>query len=137
MQAMRCLLCSNDDEFEISKCIQGQLQDTEKRLAEGRVVLSCLQNQLIDVACDDPGPAIGAEVMLPILQVGCACTCEPWCGRPVSVLPGEGSGWPCQVTPWLSALHSSCIVGLKRFEARWCAALQCLRAPWGNACWPV
>ena len=97
MQDVRHLLHTADDDRETFKWIQGQLRDAEKRLAEGRVVVICLQNQLINVACDDPGAAIGAEVALPILQVGCACFFEQCCGRPVSDLPRGVSRWPRQV----------------------------------------
>ena len=70
---MQCRLCSKDHDIKCSKRIQEQLKDTEKWLAEGRAALVHLQNHLINVACDDPGAAIGAQVALPILQVGCAC----------------------------------------------------------------
>ena len=77
---MRRQLLGKDDEFAVSKRIQRQLKDTEKRLAEGRAVLIYLQNQLVNVACDDPGAAIGAEVALPILQVGHSCIEKCCCG---------------------------------------------------------
>ena len=72
MQDVQCRLCGKDDDITVFRRVQGQLKDTEKRLAEGRAVLYYLQNQLIDVACDDPGAAIGRELALPILQVACA-----------------------------------------------------------------
>ena len=72
MQEVRRLLYVEDDDMEIFKLIQGQLQDTERRLAEGQAVLYHLQNLLTTVACDDPGLTIGVQLALPILQVGCA-----------------------------------------------------------------
>ncbi len=81
MQDVRRLLYVEDGDMEISKCIQRQLKDAEKRLAEGRAVLIYLQNQLINVACDDPGAVVAAEVALPILQVGHSCIDKVCCGR--------------------------------------------------------
>ena len=102
------------------KCIQEQLQDTEKRLAEGWAVLNYLQDQLTDVACDDPGTTIGAWLALPILQVGCAYLGHMCCDRLDSALPYSVSeAWLCATstrTVWL-ALHlredsnaNSCLV---------------------------
>ena len=76
MQDVRHLLYDKDDDIEVYKWIQRQLKDTEKRMAEGRAILIYLQNQLVNVACDDPGAAIGAQVALPFLQVGSACFYE-------------------------------------------------------------
>ena len=73
MQDVWRQLCGKDDDFAVFKCIQGQMKDTEKWLAEGRAVLTHLQSQLINMACDDPGAVIGAEVALPLLQVKYAC----------------------------------------------------------------
>ena len=87
MQDVRHLLYVEDDEVEIFEWIQGQMKDTKKRLTEGRAVLIYLQNLLVNVACDDPGAAIGAQVALPMLQVGHAWFHEKCCGRPVSALP--------------------------------------------------
>ena len=89
MQDVRPLLYVEDDNIEIMEWIQGQLKDTERRLAEGRAVLIYLQNQLVHVACDDPGAAIGAQVALPFLQVGCVCFDEQCCGRPISALASK------------------------------------------------
>ena len=87
VQDVRRRLCSNADDIKVYKCIQEQLQDTEKRLAEGWAVLDYLQDQLTDVACDDPGTAIGAWLALPILQVGCAYLGHMCCGRSDPALP--------------------------------------------------
>ncbi len=76
MQDVRRQLYGEDDDIKFFKWIQGQLKDTEKRLEEGRAVLFHLENQLMNVACDDPGAAIGVQLALPILQVGRACIGE-------------------------------------------------------------
>ena len=73
MQDVRRQLYGEDDDIKFFKWIQGQLKDTEKRLEEGRAVLFHLESQLMNVACDDPGAAIGVQLALPILQVSCAC----------------------------------------------------------------
>ena len=102
---MQCRLCSEDDDIKLYKWIQGQLKDTQKRLAEGRAVLLHLQNQLMHVACDDPGAAIGAQLALPILQVGCACFDDLWRqGLPASICAAIGL-CGCAGTPrrWLLA----------------------------------
>ena len=72
MQSVQCRLCSQDDEIALVKSIQCQLRDAERRLAEGQEDLFHLQKLQTIVACDDHGLAIGAQLVLPILQVGCA-----------------------------------------------------------------
>ena len=121
---MRHLLYVEDDDLEIVKWIQRQQKDTEKRLAEGWAVLIYLQNQLVNVACDDPGSAIGAQVALPYLQVGCASLDEQCCGRHESGL-ACGSRWPRRMPHPPGA---ECTAELPhrrpwRPEALWCAAL--------------
>ena len=73
MQAVRRKLCSQDEDIRIFTRIQLQLKETEERLVEGGAVLFHLQSQLMNAACDDPGPTLGVQLALPILQVGCAC----------------------------------------------------------------
>lgn len=129
MQNMRRQLYSKDHDIDFVKCTQVQLKDTEKRIGEGRSVLLHLQNQLIDVACDDPGAAIVMPVALPILQVGYACIGELCVGdsmRPC--LGGSPRLVVCPIYPGLSALQGS-FAGPKLFEVLWCATLWCLRAP--------
>ena len=70
MQAVRPKLCGHDEDIRIFKRIQLQLKETEERLAEGRAVLFHLQDQSMNAACEDPGPTIGVQLALPILQVG-------------------------------------------------------------------
>ena len=73
VQDVQRRLCSNDDDIKLYESIQEQLKDTEKRLAVGQEDLFHLKNLRMHVACDDPGLAIGMQLTLPILQVGCAC----------------------------------------------------------------
>lgn len=49
-------------------CPHAPAAQVEKRLEDGRVVLQHLEMHLINVACDDPGALIGAQLALPILQ---------------------------------------------------------------------
>ena len=51
--------------------IQGQLKDAEERLAEEHEDLFRLQKLRTTVACNDSSLDIGAQLALPILQVGC------------------------------------------------------------------
>ena len=88
MQDMRRQLYREDDDIESVQCTQIQIKDIEKRIGEGRAILLHLQNQLMNVACDNPGAAIGAQLALPILQVGHACIDELCCGTRDSALPG-------------------------------------------------
>ena len=45
-----------------------QIKAVEKRVEESRVALQHLEMHLINVACDDPGVAIGTQLALPLLQ---------------------------------------------------------------------
>jgi hypothetical protein len=47
-----------------------QAKMIEKRMEENRVAIQHLEMQLVNVACDDPGIAIGSQLILPALQVG-------------------------------------------------------------------
>lgn len=67
-QEVRRQLYSDKDDRAIFSTIQGQLRNVEKRLEEGRAALQHLEMGLINVACDDPGAAIGAHLALPLLQ---------------------------------------------------------------------
>lgn len=75
MQEVRCTaqevrrqLYSDKDDLAIYSTIQSQLKLVDKRLADGRAALQHLEMGLINVACDDPGAAIGAHLILPLLQ---------------------------------------------------------------------
>ena len=66
---MRRQLYTDKDDREIFSTIQDQLRRIDKRLEDGRAALQPLEMSLINVACDDPGAAIGAQLVLPLLQV--------------------------------------------------------------------
>ena len=68
VQDVRRQLYADEDDRKFFNWVQGQLKSTEKRLEDGRAVLHHLEAQLINVACDDPGAAIGAQLALPLLQ---------------------------------------------------------------------
>ena len=131
LQDVRCQLCSKDDDVALFKWIEGQLKDAEERLAKGQAALFTLQTLLMNVACDDPGAAIGMQLALPILQVGCACLDELCRRVPDAVLPLRDLNGlvRCPICPGMSALQSFCIAGPNRLQALGCAALRCLRAP--------
>lgn len=80
-QDVRRQLYSDKDDREIFSTIQDQLRRIDKRLEDGRAALQHLEMALINVACDDPGAAIGAQLVLPLLQVPDLC-----CARPAPVL---------------------------------------------------
>jgi hypothetical protein len=65
---LRRQLYSNDDDRDLFGQIRKQLKDVEVQLEEGEVVISFLQQQLLNVACDDPGPLIGMALILPEFQ---------------------------------------------------------------------
>lgn len=65
---VRRQLYGDEDDRKFFQWVQSQLKQTEKRLEDGRAVLHHLEAQLINVACDDPGAAIGAQLALPLLQ---------------------------------------------------------------------
>ena len=57
-----------DDDRNFFDWIQRELRAVEKRLEEGRACLAHLELALINVACDDPGAAVGTQLALPLLQ---------------------------------------------------------------------
>ena len=65
---MRRQLYSDKDDREIFTTIQDQLRRIDKQLEDGRAALQHLEMALINVACDDPGAAIGGHLILPLLQ---------------------------------------------------------------------
>lgn len=68
LQDVRRQLYGDEDDRKFFQWVQSQLKQTETRLESGRAVLHHLEAQLINVACDDPGAAIGAQLALPLLQ---------------------------------------------------------------------
>ena len=73
-QDVRRQLYSDKDDREIFSTIQDQLRRIDKLLEDGRAALQHLEMALINVACDDPGAAIGAQLVLPLLQVQPTCS---------------------------------------------------------------
>ena len=67
-QDVRRQLYSDKDDREIFTTIQDQLRRIDKQLEDGRAALQHLEMALINVACDDPGAAIGGHLILPLLQ---------------------------------------------------------------------
>jgi hypothetical protein len=65
---VRKQLYSGDDDVSFFNRIKDALKSTEARLEEGRVALQHLEMFLLNVACDDPGAAIGTQLVLPMLQ---------------------------------------------------------------------
>ena len=65
---MRRQLYGEDDDRSFFDSIRQELKATDKKLEEGRAVLHHLEMYLVNVACDDPGASIGANLVLPLLQ---------------------------------------------------------------------
>lgn len=65
---VRKQLYSEDDDRQLFNRIKDALKQTDARLEEGRVALQHLEMFLLNVACDDPGAAIGTQLVLPMLQ---------------------------------------------------------------------
>lgn len=57
-----------DYELSIMKFLQQHVKEGERWLAANRAALIHLEAQVINVACDDPGRAVGATVLLPMLR---------------------------------------------------------------------
>ena len=57
-------------EYELSvvKFLQHHVKEGERFQAANRAALIHLEAQVINVACDDPGRAVGANVLLPMLR---------------------------------------------------------------------
>lgn len=68
LQKIRRQLYNDEDERTFTSWIQSGLLSMEKRLEEGRAALQHLELHLINVACDDSGATIGAQLALPMLQ---------------------------------------------------------------------
>ncbi|KAL6765006.1 hypothetical protein V8C86DRAFT_2467238 [Haematococcus lacustris] len=65
---VRKQLYSNADDRLIFDSLKAEIKLMEQRCEEGRVAVQHLEMNLINVACDDPGIAIGAQLVLPVLQ---------------------------------------------------------------------
>ena len=68
LQDVRRQMYNADDDRNFFDWIQRELRAVEKRLEEGRACLAHLELALINVACDDPGAAVGTQLALPLLQ---------------------------------------------------------------------
>lgn len=61
-------LMTDKDEAKVYRALQAELEDLEGLVLEGRAALPLLEELLIRAACDDPGPVIMNQVVLPLLQ---------------------------------------------------------------------
>ena len=68
MQDVRRQLYSAEDDRTFFDWTRRELRAVEKRLEDGRAALAHLELALVNVACDDPGAAVGAQLALPLLQ---------------------------------------------------------------------
>ena len=65
---MRKQLYTDTDDRNFFNRIKDELKEVEGRMENGRVAVQHMELFLINVACDDPGAAIGAQLVLPQLQ---------------------------------------------------------------------
>lgn len=65
---VRKQLYSEADDVAFFNRIKDAAKAVEARLEDGRVALQHLELFLLNVACDDPGAAIGTSLVLPLLQ---------------------------------------------------------------------
>ena len=124
---MRRQLYGEDDDIKFFKWIQGQLKDTEKRLEEGRAVLFHLESQLMNVACDDPGAAIGVQLALPILQVSKVVQMCCWEMHSIWSCVTSTLGSVQRMAPESRALMGSTAVPWWTMKARLLAGMSCSR----------
>lgn len=68
MQNLWPKLMTDKDETKVYRALQAELEDLKNMVSEGRAALPLLEGQLMRAACDDPGPIIMDEVVLPLLQ---------------------------------------------------------------------
>lgn len=68
VQDVRRQLFNDEDDRTFFAWIQSELRSVDKRLQEGRASLQHLEMHLINLACDDPGATIVAQLALPVLQ---------------------------------------------------------------------
>ena len=65
---MRRQLYGDEDYKNFFEWILDEIKHINKKLEAGSAVLHHLEMFLMNVACNDPGAAIGANLVLPILQ---------------------------------------------------------------------
>lgn len=68
LKDVRKQLYTDNDDRNFFNRIKDELKTVEQRLEDGKAALQHLEMFLINVACDDPGAAIGSQLALPILQ---------------------------------------------------------------------
>lgn len=68
LQDVRYQLHDEAEDHRLYKLAQKQLKQIEKRQLKGQAVLPLLENSVINLACDDPGAAIGPQLILPTLR---------------------------------------------------------------------
>lgn len=68
LQDVRRQLYGDDDYKNFFEWILDEIKHINKKLEAGSAVLHHLEMFLMNVACNDPGAAIGANLVLPILQ---------------------------------------------------------------------
>lgn len=68
MQNLWPKLMTDKEEAKLFRALQAELEDLEGLVAEGCAALPLLEGQLMRAACDDPGPLIMDQVVLPLLQ---------------------------------------------------------------------
>ena len=68
VQDVRRQLYGDDDYKNFFEWILDEIKHINKKLEAGSAVLHHLEMFLMNVACNDPGAAIGANLVLPILQ---------------------------------------------------------------------
>lgn len=111
---MRKQLYSNSDDKAFFDRIKMGLKYVETRLEEGRVALQHLELFLVNVACDDPGAAIGSQLVLPLLQVRMWLRAYRWwrCGvKACSLALGlvACGRAPCVCLLAMSEVHQACV----------------------------
>ena len=68
LQDVRYQLHGEAEDHRLYQLAQKQLKQIEKRQLKGQAVLPLLENSVINLACDDPGAAIGPQLILPTLR---------------------------------------------------------------------
>ena len=66
-EEMRKQLYSEDEDKYFYREVQKGIKEVETRMEEAKVAVSQLEQQLLNVACDDPGSTVGMSLLLPLL----------------------------------------------------------------------
>ncbi len=78
IQDVRYQLHDDKEDHRLYQLLQIQLRQIEDRQQEGRAVLPFLEAYLLNLACDDPGTIIGAQLVLPFLQKRLLATAQEY-----------------------------------------------------------